>query len=461
MKTFFRRLLWFVVILTVLFFGGWGFENWRGGSEWRKAQERAARMGVSLDLADYAAEEIPEGESLMEDPTFLAEWNGEIEPVLDRITSMKLEGVKTRGIRSGSVWKGEAMGYRQYFEEEMSGAEAVRKLDEIYRPVAARLEKLGKVVLEKPPQGQGARSDIFLRSEAILRLLKTGNAFQEFARLSLRKGDSKKAVWACEAIVQFGDHFAESALIDLLVSYLVKRDSEKAIWDGIWLRKWTGQDLDRLAALIPTDPDYDSLEKALRYESAMASWFVDQAEELDRKILDDAGKKYGINDPPSLGDRVSYWTTYQGPSGWQDWRKATMLNVWLDLLKQRSAWETSGKESPEFSGFETSRFHPLVWVRNMQGHEGGLIAKVQKQATRSRLARIAIELEKYRLQERDYPESLDVINLSFSIQDLTDPEGRDLRYEKTDNGYFHLWSEFGKERKGQSNLEWRFPETDG
>lgn len=458
-KTFFRRLFWFVVILAVLFFGAWGFENWRGGSEWQQAKERAARMGVSLDLADYATEEIPEGECLMEDPVFLAEWNGEIEPELGRISSMKLEGVKTRGIKSGSIPKGEAMDYRQYFEDEMSEAEAVRKLDKIYQPVAARLKNLGKIILEKPNQDIRAPSDDFLESGEILRLLKTVNALREYSRLSLRKGNSQEAVWAYEVIVRLGQNSSEPALINLLVSNAAEGTVDKIIWDGIWLHEWNKKDLDRIVAHIPSDPDYNSLGKALRYEAAIASPFVDQVEEQQRTILENIDAA----DPPSFEDRVIHWTAFQGPSGWKNWRKATILNASLDLLEQRSDWEILGKESAtslqKLSTFEESRFHPLNWIRTMQIGEANWLEKLLKRSTRSRLTRIAIELERYRLQKRRYPKSLDEMELTFSIEDLTDPKERDLKYEKTDDGYFQLWSEFEREGEKRPDLEWKFPET--
>ena len=51
------------------------------------------------------------------------------------------------------------------------------------------------------------------------------------------------------------------------------------------------------------------------------------------------------------------------------------------------------------------------------------------------------------------------MELTFSIEDLTDPKERDLKYEKTDDGYFQLWSEFEREGEKRPDLEWKFPET--
>ena len=455
-KNFFCRLFWFVVILAVLFFGGWGFENWRGGSEWRKSKERAARMGVSLKLEDYAAEEIPEGESLMEDPVFLAEWNGEIEPVLDRITHMALEGVGTKGVRAGAVWRGKPFDYRQYFEEEISEAEAVRRLDKIYQPIATRLEKLGQVVLAKPKQGLGVRTEDIFEPNGVLRLKKIANAFQEFARISLRKGEPEKAVWAYEVIVRLGENFSEPALIDLLVSNSVKGLGDRIIWDGIWLHKWDRKQLNRLAALIQTDPDYDALEKTLKYEAASVSPLMDQAEEMHQKWRE----LWDGDDPSELRDRVADWMAYRGPSGWQDWRKATMLNAYLDSFNQRPEWEAPGKKGMVYSDKDKRPLHPLSAVRSTEEQMGGLLSSVQERTTLSRLARIAIELEKYRLQKKRYPESLDELNVTFSIQDLTDPKGRELKYEKT-GSYFHLWSEFGREKDRPSEFEWKFAKSGG
>ena len=47
-------------------------------------------MGVSLDLADYAAPEIPDSQNLLKNSIFAREWNGEIEPRLGNWRNMEL-----------------------------------------------------------------------------------------------------------------------------------------------------------------------------------------------------------------------------------------------------------------------------------------------------------------------------------------------------------------------------------
>ncbi|MEJ6729730.1 MAG: hypothetical protein QNK83_11245 [Akkermansiaceae bacterium] len=122
--------------------------------------------------------------------------------------------------------------------------------------------------------------------------------------------------------------------------------------------------------------------------------------------------------------------------------------------------EWNGEIEPELDRITSMKLEGVkAKVLTMPIGEANWLEKLLKQATRSRLTRIVIELERYRLQKKRYPKSLDEMELTFSIEDLTDPEGRDLRYEKTDNRYFHLWSEFGREEKRRSNLEWKFPET--
>jgi|GEM_PF-2789730 len=461
---FLRRVIWFGLILTVLFFGIWGFENWRGGSEWRRAKERAARMQVSLDLGDDPGKAVPEGGSLMEDGIFLAEWEGQIDPPLARVADMELEGVKTRGINSGSLARGKSFRYSQYFEEGVGEKKAVRRLGKIYQPIAERLERLGKVVLKKPQQDLWSESDGLIDFGTIFRLKGMTNAFGEFARISLRRGDSEKAGWACEVLARLRENSCEPALINLLISHSIDRVRDEIIWEGIRLHRWDRGDLDRLAALVQAGPDYEGLEKALRYEAAITESFVEGAEERNVELLEDPGVSWKDLDLETLDERLRNWTSFQGPAGWQNWRKATMLNGVLYLLEGREGWDRPGEGrvvTGDLNAFEKSRFHPLLWVRGIRGSGVDSLVSVQRQATRGRLARIAIELERYRLKKRRYPASLDEMNFTFSTQDLTDPEGRDLRYERTAAGFFRIWSEFEREGVRRPMLQWAFPETGG
>jgi len=93
MKIWLKRLLKIVLVLLLLFTCAWWIENWRGARAWEKAQARAEAAGVSLDIADFQQAPIPDEENLLKNPVFLAEWNGEVEPRLDRWSSMNLPGL--------------------------------------------------------------------------------------------------------------------------------------------------------------------------------------------------------------------------------------------------------------------------------------------------------------------------------------------------------------------------------
>ena len=468
-KKFFRRLLWLTVILTVLFLGGWCFENWRGGGEWRKAKERAAKMGVSLKLEDYAAEEIPEGERLMEDPVFLAEWRGEIEPRLARISEMELEGLKTRGIRYGSSTRGRVFELSQFFEEEVSEKEAAKRLTKIYKPVAKRLRDLGKVVLEKPAQDIGVRTDDYFRVNdefnPILSLKKLSNAYRDFGVLSLRNKDSKTALFCCQVVARLAQNSSQPALIDLLVSESCLSSISDLVWEGVRLHQWNVNDLEQLALLFPTEPSFETLQRALEYESALVSPSVDQAEKnlwMANAIWNSA---FGNEEEkkPSLLEKVEHWMNFRGPEGWQNWRKATVLNMNLDTLDHKSEWGNPSPKIPatviDINDPPGPSFHPLARFRDTHSSGSHFVHPLQRNANHYRVIRIAIELEKFYLSKRKYPSSIDDIVIPFSLRELTDLKERDLQYERTNDAYFQIWSENMKEKdkRGHSGT-WRFSE---
>ena len=463
-KRFFRRFCWLVLILAVLFFGGWGFENIRGGGEWRKAKERAARMGVSLKLEDYAAEEIPEGERLMEDPVFLAEWNGEIEPELGVMAQMGLEGINPKGRTGALISKGQSLDYRQYFEEKLSEDEAVRRMGKTYKPVATRLKKLGKVIMEKPVQDLGMRTDDYTEApNSMNRLLKVSLSFRDLAQLSIKQGDSKRSLWACEVIARLAENFSKPAFYELLTSESALLIIRPIIWDGIRLHHWTEEDLDRLSALLSPEAEFLAIEEALKFEASLTEKAVAQAEKSHRQ-MNEAFSDFLKEDQPSFTDHIRSWMHYRGPEGWQNWRKATVLNDVLDAIDQRPTWSDSGYSSitmtldAAFIGNES--FHPLSAFQSGRGYESQMVGLALRWASMRRVIRIGIELERFHLRKGHYPETLDEVALGFQIQDLTDLQRRDFQYEKSDDRYFRIWSEYAREKDGLENdLGWRFSEA--
>ncbi len=467
------RIFSFALLLLVIFIGvGWLFENWRGSREWEKSKKRADEMGVSLDPADYALPGISEDDDLMKDPVFLAEWNREIDPPLRRIGSMKLPGLKQRGIKNLSSSRGSAFEFTQYFDENLSEEEAVMRVSEIYAPVAARLDLLANAILSKPPQNLDRNHWDFLREDAevtrsIINQRSIANAFREQALLAIRQNRMSKALRCCLANARLSKKFSNLNLIDKLMADALLGTIEGVVWEGIRLHRWSDRDLKTLATLFPIEMDFEELEKIYHYETAFGVGMVDYSEEILQKYLslwqDSSAEK---PDKPNVKERVRHWLNYRGPAGWQDWRRSVVLEQGLDLIDAREEWTHPWKErfnnvvTIDIDTYEPS-FHPLAPFQS--SISGGPIRVITRHITQNRLARIGIALEQYYLKQNAYPETLDLLSLNFPIIDLTDPQKRPLQYRPTDDGYFTIWSEYEKEMSSSPRalrIRWLFSEKE-
>ncbi|MEN8694801.1 MAG: hypothetical protein ACN4GG_05965 [Akkermansiaceae bacterium] len=455
MRKILRTLLIGPLVLMLLIGAAWIFENFRGASEWTKAKERAARMGVSLDLKDYPSPDIEE-DRLLNDPIFKAEWNGEIEPRLRRLYRMDLPTVNSRRIKGISRAKGKPVSYQQFFDAELSEEEAVEKFRQAIAPVSKRLTALSDSILAHPAQSLVTTEQLRHNeqlSSPILSVKHIANSFKGEADLAARQKNTALALRNHRVLHRLRENFEGPTFIQLLVGDAILLNNTSAIWEGIRQHAWTEEQLVTLSKLIPAETRFEVWEKFYPYNIAEETKL--QIQFIENR--DDLLAKYGYtgSDEETVTDQIRDWCHFEGPAGWQDWRKATILNQHLDVLAARERWNKPWLE--EFNNvtvidddYEPS-FHPLAQFRSETA--GGIIRSISRNATQFRMIRLAIALEQHFLKTDFYPESLEELNLRFSIIDLMDPRQRPIQYERTDDGYFTICLPTDKEIS-----RWRFSE---
>lgn len=456
-RKFLRRFLLLILSLALLIGAGWIFENFRGAHEWTKAKERAAKMGVNLNIADYPAPEIAEKDRLMNNPIFAAEWNQEVDPPLRRIHYMELPGVKSRGIRGTSYSKGKAFSYRQYFEEELTEEQAVEKLAELLTPVSARLDQLSEIILSYPVQEILPRtyldSDTDVSTSAVLSLKLMADCLRGEAQLAIRRGDTATALRNVRVLHRLRENSRGPLVINLLVGDAILLSGSLVIWEGVRQHAWSDEQLEALSELTPTEPRFKIWEQCYPFHIADSMKEIVQFIENRGALLPEYG--YSDDEEDKTSDRIRLWLNFEGPTGWQDWRKATALNQQLDVLASREKWSQPWlKEYNNVividDNYEPS-FHPLAHFRSETS--GGVIRAISTNATKFRMVRLAIALEQHFLKNTSYPNSLDDLKLDFSIIDLMDEQQRPIQYQRTEDGYFTIWLATDEKKS-----RWRFTE---
>ena len=467
MKKFRRWAIRLIIALTLIIGAAWLIENYRGYQRWEEAQKRAAKLGVSLDLDDYAAPTIPDSKNLLKNPDFATEWNGEIEPQLERWTSMKLDVPNSRGILHQ---RGELMDYLQLFPDESDPMVAIEKLTIATKDVEARLNKLTEIILSYPPRDLSLRIRSLFDSTEVLDeifpIKKIVVCLGDQAILALHRNEPLLAARNCEAIERLIQNFSSPDILRFLFTNSFRDTIRRVSQEGILLQAWKPEHLESLSNLLTTEVDRMQLANALSYEAAFVPTSIEEAKAFEdmvrEKINDDLGNE--SVKPLSTKDKIQRWIVYDGPKGWEHSRKAFVLYAILNVIETGTEWKWKERESNAIdrgsSEEDKFSFDPLTFYRDTErGYSNSLIGIFEKTA-KDRLCFLAIEIEKFRLAKGAYPTTLGELPKGLPLIDPTDPQKRPFRYELLPAGGFQIYSAFLIEQYPDSKRKqyhWKFP----
>ncbi|MDA7881349.1 hypothetical protein N9A94_03515 [Akkermansiaceae bacterium] len=469
MKKLRRWAIRLIIAIPLIIGAAWLIENYRGYQEWEEAQERAAKLGVSLDLADYAGPTIPDSQNLLKNSYFSREWHGEIEPNLKRWGNMDLDVPKPRGIRHQ---RGKLMDFLQYFPDESDPKIAIEKLSEATKEIESRLYRLSEIILSYPPQDLSSRPQILKDLDTpvneILLIKQLTESFKDQAIIALHRDNPRLAIHNCKAIDRLAANFELPDFVHILVTNALRQTIHRISNEGILLQAWNADHLNTLSKLTITEVDRMPLANAFSYEAAFSPLFL-----KDTEMMFDNAQVVITNllggeepEPPSIKEKIQRWIAFDGPKGWEQRRQAFVLNANLDQIESSNKWKWNKLESSvidldelENEGEEIS-FDPLLFVRGVSETYAYLPNAIFEQALRSRLGLLAIEVEKYRIATGDYPKSLDELPKGLPITDPCAPKDRALHYELLPEGGFQIYplSFYEDEPDPRRNkFIWQFP----
>lgn len=461
-----RRAGWTLAVVLGLVAGFWVVTNLQGKGEWARAQKRAATLGVSLRLEDYAAAPLPHSGRLLDNQLFAREWTRSVEPALNRWSSMGIEVPNPRGIHQR---RGERIDYLKVFPGETDPSRAVSMLSLAAEEIEQRLDPLAGVILshdahDLTPRHRSVLASVESPSEVVV-LQGFAAAFRDQALLALHRGDADRGFRNCKVIKRLAENFGEPDVLHLFVAEFLEKTIQSIVFEGIRLQVWEDHHLTSLSGLCSMDVVEKSLPDAFCYEAAFVSPSLSEMKEVRDKFGVMMAEAFDAEvEEVTLGRRLQDWIHFGGPRGWDQRRKAFVLNRILDQIESKDRWRWSRIEPVvidlDEGAHEPFSFDPLASVREAGRTYSNSISKVFKDTSRKRLTQLAIQVERFRLGDGAYPSSVDDLPKGGDWKDPSDPEGRPLRYTRLPDGGFQIHSEFFEEECPDSEfdqLKFRFP----
>ena len=470
-KRWLRRLAWALVVFVALCFLFCAWVNWSGARQWHATQVMLKAQGETLDFRATAKEPIPESENfcaipLLKDLALVVDGDvnkGEPGEKRKRLNALKLPPKSKAGAnpRQANPALGKPADLKQWAEwlrkEGFSGMPAdsgdaardvlaaLAKHDALINELAASISRTGAQwtpewkTRELPPLlpmialphytvVQGLSGTLGLRASAALRTGDTAKAHESaliLARISL---------------ASVNDPF----LIGLLVGISGAARLHGTVWELCMEHAGTAEDFAKLETALV----------ALDFRRATLSAFRSEMAAMVNTVR---VFKTG---------RAIHWY----PSGFFDAGAARVAELeFRHVIKplKEAGWHEAIASDAALDA-EFSAMRQKFWTRPTH-----VIAELVLPVWSSALAKaaysdalqnqaiIACALERHRIQNASYPDSLNAVRLVDGKPLPPDPmDGKPMRYRKTADGRYALWSIGidGKDDGGKRTLDQKKPE---
>ena len=394
----------------------WWFENWRGARVWEEAKARAEAAGVSLNRADYAGPEIPDEENLLLNPVFREELEKEGEERLGSWRAPLTDGGISR-ISDLDPETGETVAFRDYFADGVTEEEALKRVTDLTREEERRIDKIAAEISNAGPRRILARSDACSKlldlGKEVIKFDSLRAAFSESALTALRSGDAEKALQRIETVDRLRNMLEGPSMVSLIVSMGWLSGELNLVWEGLRLRVWNENQLDRLLGLLESIDLYGAVESSICFEAA----FIAEA-------LDDLSNGQDQGSPPIT---YSNWILLYGPEGRVLREKALAVEGYLrmvealrrkeraEVLKIRKSFQRANLDEDAISSQGI-----LLLLSIVESVTGPTSVDV-------RLAKLSLAAERYFAQNgrcpdtvNDFGEGIDVRNVDYQLA----PDGR-------------------------------------
>jgi len=482
-------LLVFGVFLVLFLFVSlfYGVENYRGKRAWLKCLKISAARGEKLTLAELAPPGVPDDENFAMQPIWVETITARLGPEKARIWY----GARVEAF--GGTNQARPLDLRYELPEVQSvtndltpnGNWQLAKLPDLsdwqryYRQLAQHTN-----FFPAAPQPQSAAADVLLalsRSDDTIETLRRASQLP-FARFPIAYKDKnpaniplphlamlKQAVsflqLRASAELQAGK--AEAALDDMklmlrlndlvrdepfvlsqLVHLAMFQIEVQVIWQGLAERRWNDAQLAELDTHLAQTDFLQAYRRAMAAEKAFDCRIINYVEKHRRAAGNELGLLFPL--PGNLGENETLVNclTMATPRGWFDQNKAAVWRFYdehlgrvIDLTHRTysitnavQVAAAADKLGRDFSPY--NRIAGLLLPALSQSAEKFVFAQHALD-----FARIAIALERYRLANGNFPDTLGALSPKFLAQIPRDLiSGEPLRYHRTEADSFILYS---------------------
>ncbi len=521
----FRRFVFGAACFITLIALFYAEEDWRGWHDWNKYKREQAARGEKLDFKDFIPPPVPDDQNFAMAPIWFElinaantnaaqKWYGKFSPVTEKepwnLLSIYGDANAEYAPTNGS-W-------------QRATLTDLKPWQNFYRTVATNFPS--------SPQPQTPAQDILLalsKNDSIIEQLREASARPEsrfplsydmsppFAILlphlatlkrgcqvldlralaELQNGDSQKALDDVKLSLRLADaERSEPFLISQLVRIAIFQITMQPIYEGLAQNKWSDAQLADLDAALSKEDFLADYKLATRGERALGIADIDFLRHPENENIGMRRPRFNwlprfstLRTMASFSSEDNSYFNLQtfllgiGPSGWlrqNELRVARFETQWLLPLADENAHVFSPekvKVADKAFASEKKTVTPENVLEMMflpaWSAEARRFAFAQTSAD---LARVAIALERYRLANGDYPNSLDALSPQFMEKIPNDViGGKPLNYRRTNDGQFILYSVGWNERddggvvaalKGNSSgadytrgdLVWRYPQ---
>jgi hypothetical protein len=281
------------------------------------------------------------------------------------------------------------------------------------------------------------------------------------ANAALKTGDRETAVEDLKALLRLIESIRrEPTLIAQLVRIASLHIALQPVWEGLAERQWTEAELSVIEGELGKLDFLADYEFSMRGERADCElWAVDYIRKAGINGLDEMFSPSQGSSSGELGKSLAMALFRLIPAGWFDQNKLSLCRLQANYLlpvvdlQRRVVSPAAALDSQ--SALDNLHLRPYDALSKMLLPSLATSAKrFAYGQTAADLARIACALERYRLANGQFPESLEALAPKF-VEKLPHDliTGQPLKYRRTDDGKFVLYSVGWNEKDDGGKVE--------
>ena len=468
----FKRFLFGFVCFIVLIALFYAEEDWRGWHAWQTFKHEWETKGKRFDLASVIPPPVPDDQNFALTPIVFTSYgsmltrDGKGIPYERRdkhfVDRLKMSVVQNYAwpTNGTGIWQKSTLSdlnvWQNYYRaltattnefpvltQPQSPAAAVLLALSKYASAIEELRQASRLPYSRFPLNYNSEDPAVILLPHLADLKGCSQVLQLRAIAELQDGQSEKALDDVKLMLRLADSIhTEPILISYLVRIAIVNLALQPVWEGLVEHKWSDAQLAELDRELAGPNFLSDYKLAMRGEMVLCQdGIIDYLRHHSRQLPNMSGEG-DFN--AGLPARICWLI----PSGWfyQNQLRCSrfMVEQYLPLadLEHRVISPASLRHADAALDLEFRNINPYNRLEAMfLPAFGGAVKKFAYAQSSTDSARVAIALERCRIAHGEYPKTLDMLAPQFMEQIPHDIiNGQPLRYHRTDDGQFVLYS---------------------